>query len=242
MLIAIVDDDPTVQLLLHATLEQQGYQTRAYLTGSSFLQALGAQPPDLLIVDWQLPDMSGPDVVRATRKLCGPQLPVLFATQRHQEHDVVQALEAGADDFMSKPLRLPELTARVRALQRRAWPCTAGTEAPLDFAPYRFDSDTRQVCFGAQPVALKAREYALALHLFRNEGRLLSRHHLQQHFWHGASLQESRSLDTHLARLRQLLQLGRCHGAPGTPVYALRSIYGSGYRLERLSAPLHTPP
>lgn len=239
MLIAIVDDDPTVQQLLQATLEQLGHQTCSYMDGSSFLQTLGQHPLDMLIVDWQLPDMSGPEVVRATRMHCGMQLPILFATQRHQEQDVVEALQAGADDFMSKPLRLPELMARVHALQRRSLLCEA--EAPRHFGPYHFDVDGRQVHFGAHSVALKAREYALALYLFRHEGRLLSRNHLQQLFWHGVALNDSRSLDPHISRLRSQLLLGHPHGTPGMPAYGLLSVYGSGYRLERAPPPHACP-
>jgi len=239
MRIAIVDDDPSAQQLLQATLEHLGHQTIVYADGHSFLQALGTHPLDMLVVDWLLPDVPGPEVVRATRAHCGMQLPILFATQRHLERDVVEALQAGADDFMSKPLRVPELMARVHALLRRAYPSDA--QAVHDFPPYHFDSNGRQVHFHRLSVELKEREYALALHLFRNEGRLLGRRHLHQLFWSGMPL-DSRSLDTHISRLRTKLQLGHRQDTGAPPTHLLQSVYGMGYRLERLPDPLHRPP
>ena len=121
MLIAIVDDDSSMQCLLQAALEHAGHQVRLFPDAHSFLDP-GCNPDlGMLVVDWLLPDMQGPELVRAARQHYGAQLPILFATQRQQERDLVQALEAGADDFMSKPLQLPVFMARVQALLRRSY-------------------------------------------------------------------------------------------------------------------------
>lgn len=232
MLIAIVDDDSSMQCLLQATLEHAGHQVQPFPDAQSFL-ATGSWPElGMLVVDWQLPDMQGPDLVRLARQRHGPLLPILFATQRQQERDVVQALEAGADDFMSKPLQLPIFMARVQALARRAYPQDKAT--PTQFGPYRFDPDGRHVEFGAHRVALKGREYAIAQHLFRHEGQLVTRQQLHQLFWPGAAPAETRSLDTHISQLRSKLQLGPNHASQPHGRFVLQGIYGTGYRLERL--------
>lgn len=235
MLIAIVDDDSSMQSLLQATLEHAGYQVRLFPDAQSFLSAGSCPDLGMLVVDWQLPDMQGPELVRLARQHYGPQLPILFATQRQHEQDVVQALQAGADDFMSKPLQLPVFMARVQALARRAYP--ADVAHPSQFGPYRFDPDGRHVDFGAQRVALKGREYAIAQHLFRHEGQLVTRQQLHQLFWPATPHMETRSLDTHISQLRSKLQLGQVQGpgqAPQSPSrFVLQVVYGTGYRLER---------
>lgn len=232
MLIAIVDDDSSMQCLLQAALEHAGHRVQLFPDAQSFLVPSCCPDLGMLVVDWQLPDMQGPELVRLARQRYGPQLPILFATQRQQEHDVVQALEAGADDFMSKPLQLPVFMARVQALVRRAYP--ADHAHPPQFGPYRFDPDGRHVEFGTQRVALKGREYAIAQHLFSHEGQLVTRQQLHQLFWPGMPQVETRSLDTHISQLRSKLQLGQSHDLQHPSRFALQGVYGTGYRLERL--------
>lgn len=232
MLIAIVDDDSSMQCLLQAALEHAGHQVRLFPDAHSFL-APGCNPDlGMLVVDWLLPDMQGPELVRAARQHYGAQLPILFATQRQQERDLVQALEAGADDFMSKPLQLPVFMARVQALLRRSY--RPGRPHTPQFGPYRFDPDGRHVEFGAQRVALKGREYAIAQHLFSHSGQLVTRQQLHQLFWQGKPAMETRSLDTHISQLRSKLQLGLSHDLQHPCRFALQMVYGTGYRLERL--------
>jgi len=224
MRIAAVDDD-TLQLELFVqALAAMGHVCHTFTTAAALLKALRRESFDLLIVDWQLPDLSGPEIVAQVREQWGQDLPILFVTQRQEESDIVQGLAVGADDFMGKPVRVAELGARVQALLRRAYP--AATGGTLEFGRYRFLPETRQLEMDGQPVELKAREYDLALFLFQNMGRLLSRDHLRDVIWGHSAEVVSRSLDTHISRLRTLLDLRPASG------YAITSVYGVGYRFE----------
>ena len=122
MRIAALDDDPILLELIKATTEQHGHVCHTYLTGTQLLRDIRQETFDLLIVDWHLPDMEGPEVVSAVRQTTGRHLPILFVTRRREEQDVIEALSCGADDFMTKPLRMGELMARATALLRRACP------------------------------------------------------------------------------------------------------------------------
>ncbi|MEN5422165.1 response regulator transcription factor [Comamonas aquatica] len=165
MRIAVLDDDTVFLRLVEATIHQMGHATILFETGEDLLRAMRRESFDLLIVDWLLPGLSGIDVVRALREAGGSKLPILFASQRHEEQDIVAAFHAGADDFMIKPLRVQELMARVTALMRRAYPDV--TTMRLDFEPYRLDPVARTVYLHDQPIELKHREYELAEFLFR---------------------------------------------------------------------------
>ena len=205
MRIAALDDDPILLELIKATTEQHGHVCHTYLTGTQLLRDIRHETFDLLIVDWHLPDMEGPEVVSAVRQTTGRHLPILFVTRRREEQDVIEALSCGADDFMTKPLRMGELMARATALLRRA--CPQAMSDNLVFGPYRFDPEKRSLWLRDQPVELKNREYELALFMFRNVGRLLSRAHLREVVWGETSEAPSRSLDTHMSRLRTKLEV-----------------------------------
>ncbi|BEU94907.1 response regulator transcription factor [Acidovorax sp. DW039] len=224
MRIAALDDDPILLDLIKATTEHHGHICHTYQTGAHLLRDIRHETFDLLIVDWHLPDMEGPEVVSAVRQTAGRQLPILFVTRRREEQDVIEALSCGADDFMTKPLRMGELIARATALLRRAYPLAMAGN--LEFGPYRFDPDKRALLFNGVPIELKNREYELALFMFRNTGRLLSRAHLREVVWGETNEAPSRSLDTHVSRLRSKLELNPSNG------YVVSAIYGMGYRLD----------
>lgn len=224
MRIAVLDDDPILLELIKGTLERHHHVCHTYANGTSLLKDVRHETFDLLIVDWHLPDMEGTDVVQTVRQMGGPQLPILFITRRQDERDVVQALACGADDFMTKPLRMGELVARTTALMRRAFPEAMGMR--LEFGPYCFDADKRSIAVHGETVELKNREYELALFMFRNPGRLLSRAHLREVVWGDTNEAPSRSLDTHVSRLRSKLELTEVNG------YTITAIYGMGYRLD----------
>lgn len=224
MRIAVLDDDLLLAEQIKGTLECHHHVCHTYADGTSLLKALRHDTFDLLIVDWHLPDMEGTEVVQTVRDMGGMQLPILFITRRNDERDVVEALSRGADDFMSKPLRMGELVARATALLRRAFPESMG--ARMAFGAYHFDADKRALSVHGQPIELKNREYELALFMFRNAGRLLSRTHLREAVWGDATETPSRSLDTHMSRLRTKLALTEDNG------YRISAIYGMGYRLD----------
>lgn len=226
MRIAIVDDDFLVLDLMKALTEGMGHLCHPFESGNQLLQALRRETFDLLVVDWHLPDMDGPEVVRAARLLTGPVMPIVFVTRRNDEQDIVEALASGADDFMSKPVRAGEFSARIKALLRRAYP--EASQAEVVFGDYRFNESLRIATFQDSPIQLTDREYALALVLFQNCGRLLSRDHLRERVWGQIHDVPSRTIDTHVSRLRNKLGMG-----DGSS-FQIAAIYGVGYRLEQV--------
>ncbi|KQR50479.1 response regulator transcription factor [Acidovorax sp. Leaf160] len=227
MRIVALDDDALQLELFRRAIEGMGHACRTHLTGASLMKDMRRETFDLLIVDWQLPDTSGPDVVRWVRENVGTHLPILFVTSRHEERDIIEGLGSGADDFMIKPVRVGELTARVTALLRRAYP--AVSSGTMEFGPYRFVPDSRTLLISGRTVELKNREYDLALFLFQNMGRLLSRDHLREIIWGHSADVISRSLDTHISRLRSQLDLRPANG------YMVTAVYGVGYRFEAVT-------
>lgn len=232
MRVAALDDDVDQLDLVKCTLQAIGHDCHVFAEGAALRRELQRETFDLLVLDWHLPDITGPEIVRWVRANLQDRIPILFVTNRHEERDIVEGLAAGADDFMVKPMRVGELAARVRALLRRAY---------LDAQPdeqvwgrYRFVLASRQLEIDGRPVALTQKEFDLALFLFRNSGRLISRQHLLETIW-GASNPPgtelmSRSLDTHISRVRKVLGLRPESG------YRLASIYGQGYRFETISS------
>ena len=233
MRIAALDDEPCQLELIQQTMEGIGHECHIYTEGKSLLRDLRQQTFDLLILDWSLPDVSGPTVVKWIRQDLASRLPILFVTNRREEADMVEGLTAGADDFMVKPIRVGELEARVRALLRRAYP--RQHEAEVSFGPYHFMLHSRVLLVNGAPVELKHREYELALFLFQNLGRLLSREHLREAVWGLGPDAPSRSLDTHISRLRTKLDLRPANG------FLLSAIYGLGYRLEAIEGDALAP-
>jgi DNA-binding response OmpR family regulator len=226
MRIAALDDETGQLELIKHTMEGIGHECHVYTEGRVLLRNLRQQTFDLLILDWSLPDVSGPTVVKWIRHDLVNLLPILFVTNRREEADMIEGLAAGADDFMVKPIRVRELEARVNALLRRAYPRQHETE--ITFGPYRFTLHARMLEINGQPVDLKHREYELALFLFQNLGRMLSREHLREAVWGLRPDAPSRSLDTHISRLRTKLDLRPANG------FLLSAIYGLGYRLEAI--------
>lgn len=224
MRIAVLHDDSLLPDTIQGALERRRHACRFYTSGASLLKDMRHESFDLLIADWELADLHSGDVLRRARELQGVQAPTLLITPRMHADEVVKALHGPADDFVVKPLHADEVAARVTALLRRAYPQAMGQG--LDFGPYRFDPDNRQVALQGKTLALKHREYELALFMFRNAGRLLSRSHLREAVWGEVDGGHSRSLDTHVSRLRTKLQLTPANG------FTVTAIYGMGYRLD----------
>ncbi|MEZ5658904.1 MAG: response regulator transcription factor [Burkholderiaceae bacterium] len=228
MRVAILEDDELQQRAIGRALETAGVDVSIFGTGREILFALRRDSFDCLVLDWTVPDMTGIDVLR---NLPAQQrrIPVLFATIRDAEEDVVEALENGADNYMVKPLRPAELVARVRALVRRSRPGTE-VERVLEYHQYRFDLRQQRLSIGDQPVDLTQKEFQLSLLFFRNIGRPLSRAHIRAEVWGQDSDVPSRTMDTHVSRVRSKLNLRPDAG------YLLAPVYSYGYRLEHLEA------
>jgi DNA-binding response OmpR family regulator len=232
MRIAALDDEPCQLELIRSTMKSMGHRCHGFTEGKVLLRALRQQSYDLLILGWALPDVPGLQVVRWIREDLNSRLPILFVSNRCEERDIVEGLSAGADDFMAKPIRVGELQARVGALLRRAYPTHV---VNLRFGPYQFEPGTRTLRVKGQAIELSEREYDLAFFLFQNLGRLLSREHLRGVIWGETNEGASRTLDTHISRLRTKLELAPSNG------YLLSAVYRLGYRLECTGGDLLEP-
>lgn len=227
MRIAVLEDDETQREWMNSFLMALGHVCYPFSTAEGLLRELRRENYDMLILDWNLPDMSGLDVVRWVRANLSVKVPVLFVTSHVEESDLVEALNAGADDYMSKPVRVPELLARLHALLRRSYPQKGGEV--YVFGDYVFEHMAKTLTVRGVQIELKHREYELAYLLFSRMGELLSRRYLQETVWGGQADVLSRTLDTHISRLRVKLDLRPEKG------YRLSSVYSLGYRLEPLN-------
>ncbi len=230
MHIASLEDDEVQGRFIQAVLQEAGHTCTLFLTGKAFLAALSRDHDfDLLLLDWQVPDISGLDIVRWVRGNLGQSIPVMFLTNRTQESDLVTGLQAGADDYVVKPLRIGELIARINALHRRIATPVASQEDAFNCGNYLVHPAAQTISLHGAPVELAPKEYELALLFFRNPGRLFSRDVLSNNVWNREIPATSRTLDTHLSNIRRKLQLRPENGVRLTASYAL------GYRLELLA-------
>ncbi len=229
MQIAILEDDPEVGAITKKWLEDAHHRVTLFSSSAKLLSHASLQGFEVFLLDWVLPGITGLEVLKLLK--AQPQIvaPVLFITIRDAETDVVRALDAGADDYLIKPVRHHELLSRINAVTRRVNRGPIGVSEEI-FGIYRFDPGGRQVFRGQQAVDLTGKEFELAIFLFRNSGKLLPREMISNAVW-GRSISElSRTIDTHISRIRKKLDLSPGNG------YRLQPIYNTGYRLERVPA------
>ncbi|TJZ74847.1 response regulator transcription factor [Chitiniphilus eburneus] len=225
MRIAVLDDDPVHLDLIASLVTSLKFDCVRFSRGEELKRQLRRESFDLLLLDWELPDMSGLELLQWLRQN-EDTVPVILLTCRNQERDVVAALNHGADDFMSKPIRLAELKARLQATLRRIYPEQG--KRVLHCGGYVLDLDARSVRYQDEWLALTQKEFDLAHCLFANTGRLLSRGYLIEAVWGTPTDLPSRTLDTHVSSLRNKLRLRPERG------FRLSATYGQGYRLEAL--------
>ncbi len=225
MNIASLEDDFAQAQLIQQVLTAAGHACTVFATGEELLAVLQkTRPFDLLIIDWEVPDISGLEIVRWVRVHLGYEIPVMFLTNRIQEEDLVLGLQAGADDYMLKPMRSGELLARVKALLRRSG-LPERTEQGFHIGAYEIDTVEGVIRLHGKAVPLAPKEFDLAVLFFRNPWRLFSRDVLSTLIWNREIPPTSRTLDTHLSNIRQKLELRPEHGV------SLASSYALGYRL-----------
>jgi DNA-binding response OmpR family regulator len=230
MRIAYLEDDPDQAALVRAWLEAGGHLCHHFDRGHAMRRSLASESYDLYLLDWELPDTSGVDVMKEIRARA-PRAPVIFTTARDSDEDVSRALQAGADDYIAKPVRRGELLARIEAVARRLIGPQAGAAA-LEHAPFRVDRKARAVERGGARLVLTDKEYALAEFFFMNAGRVVSRQHLLEAVWGREGTSNTRTVDTHISRLRGKLGLG----TPAGGGWQIVSVHQFGYRLERQEA------
>jgi len=220
--IGMLEDDVDQANRASGWITDRGHHCEVYYESEAFQRAFRKTSFDVVTLDWNLPDGTGIEILTWLRQSLVSDVPVIFITARQAEADIVSALEKGADDYLVKPVRQFELLARIGALARRAQPETE----VLEYDPYVFDTSNRQVSVDGEAVRLTEKEYDLALFLFRNRGRVLSRQHLLTSVWGTSAELNTRTVDTHASRLRKKLNLS------ATEKWKLTSIYQHGYRLE----------
>jgi two-component system, OmpR family, phosphate regulon response regulator PhoB len=222
--ILIVEDEDALTLLLRYNLEAEGYLVDAATRGDEAELRLREAPPDLVLLDWMLPGLSGIELcrrIRARRET--ERLPVIMLTARGEEGDRVRGLATGADDYVVKPFSVPELAARVRALLRRSHPeRVADTLTAGDIA---LDQVTHRARRGGRDLPLGPTEFRLLAFLMRSPGRVFSREQLLDGVWGRDVYIDDRTVDVHVGRLRKAIN------APGE-ADPIRTVRGSGYSLD----------
>jgi len=230
MRIALLEDDQDQADLVCAWLKGAGHSCHAYALGKDLVRDAQRETFDMFLLDWEVPGMSGAEVLVWIRANVAEPVPVLFVTARQREEDIVHALSSGADDYMVKPLGRLELLARIDALARRARPGQRADEGVLEFGRLSVDCRTRQFKLDGADVAMTQKDFELALFLLRNLGRLLSRGYILEAVWGQSADINTRTVDTHISRIRGKLQLTPENG------WRLSAVYQHGYRLERVEA------
>jgi len=220
----IVEDEEPLQILLTYNFQAEGFRVRATARGDEVETLLREELPDLVILDWMLPGLSGIEVCRRLRaREETRKLPVIMLTARGEESERVRGLSTGADDYVVKPFSVPELIARVNSILRRANPDSVAEN--LAAGDIELDRRTRRVQRGQRDVDLSPTEYRLLEHLMQNPGRVYSREQLLNAVWGHDIYVDERTVDVHVGRLRKMLNRGR---RPDP----IRTVRGVGYSFD----------
>jgi len=227
MKIAVLEDDRSQAFVLRQCLTVAGHNPNSFDRGHSLLEAVQTERFDALLLDWNVPDLSGIDVLNHVRKQLNSNIPAVIVTSREAEDDIVHALREGADDYICKPIKPKELIARLESVTKRD--TTVASTHVLDFGRLLVDIPSRRVLINNKPVTLSVKDFDLAVFLLRNVGRVLSRRQIVEGVWGAEADVTSRTLDTHVSRVRNKLWLTISNN------WHLGAVYGHGYRLEQLS-------
>ena len=219
--VLIVDDELDIANLLDVSLRESGLSTSIALTGARALQMAHLEPPDVVLLDLMLPDVSGTEVCRRLKTDAKTRaVPVVMVTARGEEADRIEGFEAGADDYVSKPFSPRELVLRVKAILARRR--TSASEEHLEVGLLKLDIGAHRALVAGGEVELTALEFRLLNHLMRRPGKVHTREQLLANVWGVTSPMETRTVDTHMMRLREKLGAARA---------TLETVRGVGYRL-----------
>ena len=222
--ILIVEDEEPLTMLLRYNLEAQGYTIDTVTRGDEAEIKLSESPPDLVVLDWMLPGLSGIELCRRLRaRPSTARLPVIMLTARGEEGERVRGLATGADDYIVKPFSLPELIARIGALLRRASP--ARVAEVLNAGEIELDREKRRVFRAGREVALGPTEFRLLEFFMQSPGRVFSREQLLNGVWGRDVYIDERTVDVHVGRLRKALNVGHASDP-------IRTVRGAGYSLD----------
>lgn len=223
--ILIVEDEESLATLLDYNLGKEGFETRVAMDGEEALLSVEDAAPDLIVLDWMLPKISGIEVCRRLRsKNETRNIPVIMLTARAEEADRIRGLDTGADDYMTKPFSMNELVARIRAVLRRIRPGLV--EEAVLFGDIEVDRAAHRVRRGDQEIHLGPTEFRLLDHLIQHPGRVFSREQLLNAVWGSDVFVEARTVDVHIGRLRKALSR---YGHPNP----IRTVRSAGYALEQ---------
>ncbi|MGC5053491.1 response regulator transcription factor [Micromonospora sp. DT48] len=226
--VLVIEDDDRIRLALLLALEDEGYEARGAATAEEGLRMQRRDPADYVLVDLMLPGIDGFEGIRQLRR--DDDVPIVVVSARDDTHDIVAALEAGADDYVVKPVAIKELTARLRALRRRGRTVTAqdGPEPVpvLTFGDLEVSPEAGEVRRSGEAVAVTRTEFRLLCELAEHAGRVLSRQQLLSRVW-GYDSGDERLVDVHVGRLRQKIEAD-----PANPRH-LVTLRGLGYKLQR---------
>ena len=226
--ILVVEDEQAIRDLIAFGLRRAGYQVALAGDCQSARASIGDRRPDLILLDWMLPDMSGLELARQLKRGAETRdIPVIFLTARAEESDKVTGLEGGADDYLTKPFSARELVARIQAVLRRSAPASA--EERVSIEGLTIDQAGHRVLAEGQPVALGPTEYRLLQFLMTHPDRVYSRGQLLDRVWGGNVYVEERTVDVHIRRLRKALEPSGCDRF-------VQTVRGAGYRLSSQDA------
>jgi two-component system phosphate regulon response regulator PhoB len=221
--VLVVEDEPAQREVLFYNLEAEGFRVTTAGNGEDGLMMVQEDPPDVMVLDWMLPSVSGIEVCRQLKARAETRdIPIIMLSARSEEVDKVRGLETGADDYVVKPYSVSELLARVRTQLRRVRPSTVGQV--LEFEDIALDSETHRVTRGGLTLKLGPTEFRLLATLMEKPGRVWSREQLLDRVWGRDIYVDTRTVDVHVGRLRKALMH---HG--GTD--PLRTVRGAGYAL-----------
>lgn len=222
--ILIVEDDANLVELATYNFEKEGFDVIRSGDGEEALLIAEEEKPDLVVLDWMLPNLSGIEVCRRLRRSpLTANLPIVMLTARAEEADRIRGLETGADDYVTKPFSPRELVARVRAVLRRLRPALSGRA--LEYAGIAMDTAAHKVTRSGQPIQLGPTEFRLLRHFLENPGRVFSREQLLDAVWGRDVYVEQRTVDVHIRRLRKAINID---GLPDV----IRTVRSAGYALD----------
>jgi DNA-binding response OmpR family regulator len=222
--ILAVEDDERIRTAVKLALEEEGWVIEEAETGESALEAFGRNPTDVVLIDIMLPGIDGFEVCRSIRRTS--DVPIVMVTARADTHDVVAGLEAGADDYLTKPFAPKELSARIRALLRRARTPDHGSGATMRFGDLELVPDQGMVRVGGREVHLTKTEFRLLCELASSPGRVFSREVLLERVWGYGYFGDGRLVDVHIRRLRTKVE-----SDPANPRH-VATVRGLGYKLQ----------